>query len=139
MPIKYELSKTRDSVDDSDGVLCIQMRSLRVEAGVGALGKDVVRDISAALDELRVRHYPTDLPTRGSEWVLLYKFGSEAERLIKAVSFLNQRSGDSIRGFLNHEAESKLEEVRAIVSRTGGAKVSTPRRSTRSPRDSRSN
>ena len=139
MLIKYDLSKTRDLVDDSDGVLCIQMRSLRVEAGVGALGKDVVRDISVALDELRVGHCPTHLPTRGNEWVLLYKFGGEAARLIRAVSFLNQRSGDSIRGFLNREAESKLEEVREIVGRTGGAKASAPRRSTRSPRNSRSN
>ena len=139
MPIKYDFSKTRDSVDDSDGLLCIQMRSLRVEAGVGALGKDVVRDISVALDDLRVGHYPTDLPTRSNEWVLLYKFGSEAERLIKAVSFLNQRSGDSIREFLNREAKSKLEEVREIVSRTGAAGASTSRRSTRSPRNPKSN
>lgn len=139
MSNEYDLSKLRDFVGDGDGVLCTQMKALRDEAGVSRLGKDVVRDISVALRELGVGHHPPNLPTRSNDWVLLYTFGSKAGRLIRALSVPNQRSDDSIRGFLNREAESKLQEIRKIVSRTGAAGASTPRRSTRSQRNTRSN
>lgn len=73
------------AVDQSHGVYTINMEALRRLEGAQRIGPKVITAIAERLATLGLGHLPFTLPNRGDDLVLLYRHGTNASEVIKAV------------------------------------------------------
>lgn len=73
------------SLDSSNGVVRVAMESLRLLEGAQRLSRDNVKTIKERLRTLGVGHLPTELPMRGDRAVVLYRQGTMAAEVIRAI------------------------------------------------------
>jgi hypothetical protein len=102
-------------LDRRTGVMTVEMALLRDVHGAGKLGVNVVANISEALDNLRVSHWPEQLPLNQWEKVRLYKRGSAVGDLIAAVSALDERNDDVLRKIADDDSRNILRRVRELL------------------------
>lgn len=116
------LADIASAVKTSRGTESVRMSTLRDAAGYGKLGVNVVEEISAALDELGLRHHPQTLPRDQYKAVRLFVKGGDAERALAAFISLEgddhaiQMNDDFLNGVIDKESRSKLEQIRAITT-----------------------
>lgn len=67
------------------GVLLVSMELLRLLEGAQRLGPKVVQAIAARLKTYGIGHLPITLPNRGDDVVLLYRQGTVASEVVRAV------------------------------------------------------
>ncbi len=106
--------KLKTEVKDAGGVLTVNMGHLRDVHGAGKLGNIVVESIAEQLKGVGLGHAPKELPTSQWKQVLVYRIGTPAARLIKAVYDVDEESADVIRKFANAEKNTDTETVRKI-------------------------
>lgn len=109
------LEELKQQIDESDSILSVEMRALRDAYGAGRLGVHVRSNISDDLAGLGLAHFPEELPDNQSEWVRVYKRGSQAAALIRAVTHPSTDADKQLRDLLSESANDKLKRIRAIV------------------------
>lgn len=72
-------------LDERNGIHLVTMETLRRIEGAQRVGPGVINTIHERLDRLGVGHLPTDLPSRADDAVLLYRRGTPASEVIRAI------------------------------------------------------
>lgn len=109
------IQEIRKAIEVRDGVLTIQMESLRDAYGSGKLGRHVLDGISRELKNNGLGHFPENLPSYQHEYVRVYLLGSQISMLIEAVNKVGEESDDILRSASGgHDAEI-LRKVRELV------------------------
>ena len=114
-----DFEQIRREVVEAGGIKCYKMVTLRDASPYKKLGPGVNGEISAALRQKSLSH--SELPLYQHEPVYVYEHGSDAERLILAVT--GTASEDGAKAILKaitpeakgKSAESKLEEIKALM------------------------
>lgn len=75
----------RDDVDTHDGVLSVNMWTLRQISGKSRLKSQVVAGIANDLIDIGLGHFPAELPRNQNGWVTLYRRSSPGGELLDAV------------------------------------------------------
>jgi hypothetical protein len=110
----------RREVADARGIKCFKMQVLRDASPYKKLGPLVNEEISAALDQKGLGH-TKPLPLNQHETVYVFEVGSQAARLINAVT--GTPSEDGAKAILQavtpdaqgNEAVRKLDEIKALL------------------------
>ena len=102
-------------VTRQQGVVTVQMEGLRDALKVKRLGIHVRTQISKRLQGVGLGHFPEPLPLYQDELVRIYKLGSPVAELIQAVLQPSPDHDDRIRRAGGGDAETILDQVRAIV------------------------
>jgi hypothetical protein len=111
----------RREVVDAGGLKCYRMQEVRDVSGYRKLGTGVNKEIHDELDKKGLGHSPNPLPYFQTESVYVYDKGSEAGRLMGAITGTPTEGG--VREVLKRvnpngdgeSAEAKLEEVRKLL------------------------
>lgn len=74
------------SMDNQDGVFPVTMETLRLLEGAQRLGPNVLKAIDDRLRTLGIGYLPVELPGRGDDTVVLYRQGTLASEVIRAVT-----------------------------------------------------
>ncbi len=98
-----------------DGVMTVQMGMLRDIHGAGKLGVNVCASISDALKSHGLSHYPETLSTDQWKTARLYKVGSAVGDLIKAVTTIDEKSDEVLRGLAGDRSSEVLKKIRDLV------------------------
>jgi hypothetical protein len=118
LPLDFE--QIRRQVTDAGGIKCFRMQVLRDASPYKRLGPGVNGEISAALDQKGLGH-TKPLPLYHLETVYVFEVGSQAARLINAVT--GTPSEDGAKAILQavtpdvqgNEAVRKLDEIKALL------------------------
>jgi len=117
---KYgSLEEVRDDVMAHDDVLTMTEADLRDAHGAGRLGVHVRSNISKGLDGLGLSHYPSTLSGEQTNLVRVYRRGTPASDLIRAVINPNSNGDAEIREKVAGEATEILGRVRELVCDAG--------------------
>jgi hypothetical protein len=73
------------AVEGNEGVYRVTMETLRRLEGRQRVGKHILSSIEEKLRTLGLGHLPKELPNRQQQTVLLYRVGTPASELIRAV------------------------------------------------------
>ncbi|MEO8425395.1 MAG: hypothetical protein ABI595_15975 [Actinomycetota bacterium] len=107
-----------DKVRRDGGVSEVDMGTLRDMEGAGKLGKYVRANISAALGERRLGHFPEELPIYQHETVRVYERDSAVGRTVAAVLHPSA-AGDKVLRALgdgDDDEHEVLEQIRKLVA-----------------------
>lgn len=109
------IQELRAEVDKSDGLLKIDMATLKRIKGAGRLGRVVREEISRELEGQGMGHIPADLPPNQEDEVRLYVLGSAIADVVRAVLEPSDRGDEALRAVGNNEAAEIVKQVRALV------------------------
>lgn len=73
------------AVEETDGIYRVPVETLRRLEGRQRVGKHILSSIEEKLATLGLGHLPTELPNRQQQKVLLYRVGTPASEVVKAV------------------------------------------------------
>ena len=106
------------TVDQSGGVLSLEMGVLRDVHGAGKLGSIVVAAIHDKLGGLGLGHAPMDeLPRDQWRRVLVYRKGTPVARLIEAALSIDEHSDATLREFASkdNKAEGIVQRIKELA------------------------
>ena len=109
------MNRIKEEVEESGGLKSVSMADLREAYGRGRLGVHVVRGIASELSGVGLGHYPLVLPQKQSAMVRLYKRGTKAEDVIKAMLTPGEEGDEILQETIETDAEEVLRQVREIV------------------------
>lgn len=75
-----------NAVESNHGIKKVPMAILRQLEGRQRVGKHILNDIEEKLSILGLGHLPLELPNRQQQSVMLYRYGSPASELVRAVT-----------------------------------------------------
>ena len=102
-------------VKDNGDVLSITMLALRNVHGADRLGNIVRENISNKLKGKGLSHYPPELPKSQGEYVLIFRWGSEVHKVIRAVIEPNPDTDYRIRNAVESQGKDTLDRIRELL------------------------
>jgi len=109
------IQELKQEIEESQGVLTVQMSALRDAHGVDRLGKIVIENISKELAGEGLGHYPTPLPLYQHLEARIYKRGSRVEDIIKAVFTVGEDNDEVLRTAATGEEAELLNQIRGLL------------------------
>ncbi|MCH8089343.1 MAG: hypothetical protein IH955_04955 [Chloroflexi bacterium] len=107
------LDEVKEAVETSGDVLTVEMGQLRDAVGYEKLGIYVIREIEKGLEELGIGYDPEELPGYQEGEVRLYRRGTLAAAIIKAVYTLGRDSDHQI-GYAAF-AQATYEQIKTLI------------------------
>ncbi|MBP2304760.1 hypothetical protein GBZ48_10520 [Azospirillum melinis] len=102
-------------IDENNGVVSCNMRSLRDCYNVAKLGVHVARQISRDLNNRGLGHFPEDLPINQWDRVRVFKKASKLGAIIESLSSLDEESDDILREVNGGNGDETLRKVKAMI------------------------
>ena len=109
------LENLRDEVIQSDGVLTLDMGTVRNAYGATRLGPQICQNISDKLRGLGIGHVGEYLPELRHEDVRFFHIGSPTGRLIESVLSPGSSNDSRIVEVAAGDEAAKLDKIREIV------------------------
>lgn len=110
------LDQLRKVLDDrAEGVLTANMWEIRDAYGADRLGVNVVANISSALDNLGIAHFPAELPRDQWALVRVYLRASPVGEVIEAALNPDEKRDAILRKLTSEKADHILRKVRELV------------------------
>lgn len=102
-------------VEENQGVLTVDMRTLRDIHGAERLGINVRDNIHRELAGYGLSHFPRNLPDSQHAYARVYKQGSPVAELILAVLDADPQKDGVIRKAATSDGEETLRKIRELL------------------------
>lgn len=107
--------KLNELVEETGGLLAVQMETLRDLHEAGRLGVHVIAGIQDKLASHGLGHFPESLPSSQDAFVRIYKKGTSMAKIVEAVLFPSELGDAVLRETANIDTEEKLRQIRELV------------------------
>ena len=103
------------AINQSSGVLTVEMGRLRDAHKAGKLGVNVVAGISEELASRGLSHYPKSLPLNQWESARIYRNGTPIAKIVHAVLEVGVDSDVVLRDSIGNDYGDTLRKIRELV------------------------
>lgn len=109
------LDKLKDTVEQKDGILSLEMWKLRDAYGAERLGVNVRSNISKELMSRGLDHYPKPLPEYQEDSIRVFKQGTLVADLIKALEVPTLNGDKLLRKIADGGAQKTLDKISELL------------------------